>query len=112
MRFVYLVLDYSSAMLDQSFYPSLISVSVKQLKNFVQRFFQLNPIAQIGLIVCIDRRPNRLVSFTSKSFLIIDGDCLGDSRVLVDALDGLDFAACVGEFSLQSSLTMALQDLQ
>jgi hypothetical protein len=37
---------------------------------------------------------------------------LGDSRILTDSLDGLDFAACSGEFSLQSSLNMALQDLQ
>ncbi|KAI6190392.1 GPN-loop GTPase 3 [Aphelenchoides bicaudatus] len=100
MRFVYVIVDYSSAMLDQSLFPSLINVSAKHLKIFLQNFFQLNPIAQIGLIICTDRKPNRLVSFTS------------DSRILVEALDGLDFAACTGEFSLQSSLNMALQDLQ
>lgn len=65
MRFVYIIMDYSSAMLDQTLYPSLVSVSTKHLKHFVQNFFQLNPIAQIGLILCTDRKPTRLVSFTS-----------------------------------------------
>ncbi|KAI6230778.1 General transcription factor IIH subunit [Aphelenchoides fujianensis] len=100
MRFVYVIVDYSIAMLDQSLFPNLVNVSIGCVKHFVQNFFQLNPIAQIGLIVCNDRKPNRLVSFTS------------DSRVLVDALEGLDLAACTGDFSLQSSLNMALQDLQ
>lgn len=67
MRFVYVVIDYSSAMLDQALFPSLINVSVKHLKHFVQNFFQLNPIAQLGLILCTDRKPSRLVSFTSNS---------------------------------------------
>ncbi|KAI6198888.1 GPN-loop GTPase 3 [Aphelenchoides besseyi] len=100
MRFVYVIIDYSVAMLDQSLFPNLITVSMGRVKNFVQNFFQFNPIAQIGLILCNDRKPNRLVSFTS------------DSRVLNDALDSLDYAACTGDFSLQTSLNLALQDLQ
>jgi hypothetical protein len=70
MRFVYVIVDYSCAMLDQALYPSLINVSAKHLKHFVQNFFQLNPIAQIGLILCTDRKPNRLVSFSSKNCLL------------------------------------------
>ncbi|KAI6185739.1 GPN-loop GTPase 3 [Aphelenchoides besseyi] len=94
MRFVYVIIDYSVAMLDQSLFPNLITVSMGRVKNFVQNFFQFNPIAQIGLILCNDRKPNR------------------DSRVLNDALDSLDYAACTGDFSLQTSLNLALQDLQ
>ncbi|KAI6198846.1 Transcription factor ssl1 [Aphelenchoides besseyi] len=35
-----------------------------------------------------------------------------DSRVLNDALDSLDYAAYTDDFSLQTSLNLALQDLQ
>uniref|UniRef100_A0A1I7S5R7 VWFA domain-containing protein n=1 Tax=Bursaphelenchus xylophilus TaxID=6326 RepID=A0A1I7S5R7_BURXY len=100
MRYVSIIIDYSGAMLaTQPLYPSLVSVTVQLLKDFVQKFFQFNPIAQIGIILCTDRRPNRLVAFTS------------DTRTLVDTLSGLDYASCTGEFSLQSSLQMAANDL-
>ncbi|CAD5223449.1 unnamed protein product [Bursaphelenchus okinawaensis] len=100
MRYVSIIVDYSSAMLStQPLYPSLISVSIRLLKDFVQKFFQFNPIAQIGIILCTDRRPNRLVSFTS------------DTRTLLECLNGLDYASCTGEFSLQSSIQMAASDL-
>ena len=52
-------------MLDQSLFPNLINVTARHMKLFIKDFFQLNPIAQIGLILCKDRTPNRLVSFTS-----------------------------------------------
>lgn len=66
MRYVYIILDYSSSMLGQSLYPTRFQVSISCLNSFIDKFFEQNPLSQMGIVVCREKRSERIMGFTSK----------------------------------------------
>lgn len=65
MRYLSVVIDYTSAMLGQSLYPTRFQVTLSMLSSFLDKFFEQNPISQLTVILCRDKRAERLVPFTS-----------------------------------------------
>ncbi|VDK54557.1 unnamed protein product [Anisakis simplex] len=100
MRYVYIVIDCSMAMTDKTLLPSKISVTLKILSRFLEKFSEQNPISQIGVIICKDKRAERLIQLT------------GSIRAVRDVLSTINQASCHGEFSLQNGLLMALKNLK
>ncbi|KAI3422512.1 hypothetical protein GPALN_013018 [Globodera pallida] len=100
MRYVHLAVDCSSAILSADFFPSRLAVALECLRNFVDKFFLLNPLSQMGLIAVRDKRAERICAFTSSV------------QPLVEALQDINATNCGGEFSLQSILQCALHSFQ
>lgn len=100
MRYLSVVIDYTSAMLGQSLYPTRFQVTLTMISSFLDKFFEQNPISQLTVILCKDKRAERLVPFTSNVTLI------------KEALANLSDACCSGEFSLQSSLELAASGMK
>lgn len=70
------------------------------LEQFVEEFFYLNPISQLGLIVTRNKRAELVC------------DLAGNPRKHRDNLRRLEDTTCGGEPSLQNSLEMAMQSLK
>ncbi|CAJ0950037.1 unnamed protein product, partial [Mesorhabditis belari] len=100
MRYLYIVVDCSRFMQDKSLMPSRLAATIKIVTQFLDKFFELNPIAQVGLIVCKDRKAERIVPLT------------GNVRQLVTALTSINELQCMGDFSLQNALRLALTNLK
>lgn len=66
MRYIYLVLDLSTAMLNQNLYPTKLQVTLACLDEFLNKFFEQNPISQMGVVICKDKKAERLIGFSSK----------------------------------------------
>uniref|UniRef100_A0A915ELT2 Importin N-terminal domain-containing protein n=1 Tax=Ditylenchus dipsaci TaxID=166011 RepID=A0A915ELT2_9BILA len=81
MRYVYLCVDCSTAMLSRVYTPQ-------------------NPLSQLGLIACKDKRAERLESFSSSP------------QTIKETLANLNDVYCSGEYSLNSGLQLALQSFQ
>ncbi|EPB73778.1 TFIIH C1-like domain protein [Ancylostoma ceylanicum] len=64
MRYVYVAIDCSRSMTSKVMPPSRFFVTMKILSNFLDKFFEQNPIAQIGLILVKDKKAERFVSLT------------------------------------------------
>ncbi|CAB3403697.1 unnamed protein product [Caenorhabditis bovis] len=99
MRHVMIVIDCSRFMTNKSMPPSRFAVVMKALHQFLDKFFEQNPIAQIGFITCKDRKAERLTPLT------------GNVRILKDALNSLTEAFTGGDFSLQNALQLASTNL-
>uniref|UniRef100_A0A0R3QJ37 Ssl1 domain-containing protein n=1 Tax=Brugia timori TaxID=42155 RepID=A0A0R3QJ37_9BILA len=69
MRYVYLVIDCSFSMADKSIQPSRLAVTIKALNQFLDKFSEQNPISQVGVVVCRDKRAERLIPLTG--YLIV-----------------------------------------
>ncbi|CAI4231135.1 unnamed protein product [Auanema sp. JU1783] len=100
MRYVYIVLDFSRFIQNKSMPPSKYFVTMKVIDNFLDKFFEQNPIAQAGFIICKDKKADRFISLT------------GNIRTIKEQLATLNEASCSGDFSLQSSLQVALANLK
>ncbi|MFH4975800.1 hypothetical protein AB6A40_002509 [Gnathostoma spinigerum] len=100
MRYVFIVIDTSLAMSKKVMLPSRLSVAVKILNQFLDKFCEQNPISQVGIIICKDKRAEILVSLN------------GNMRCVKDALSTLTEQNCYGEFSLQNSLQLAMSSLK
>ncbi|CAO4370368.1 unnamed protein product [Caenorhabditis nigoni] len=100
MRHVMIVIDCSRFMTSKAMPPSRFVVVMKALQQFLERFFEQNPIAQIGLITCKDRKADRLTMMT------------GNIRILKESLNSLTEAFCGGDFSLQNALQLACVNLK
>lgn len=101
---------------------------VQAVNDFLDKFFEQNPIAQVGLIVCKDKRAERLVSLSGFAFFLssicycnallflslppVTCYFLGNIRHLKDALDAIPEVQCVGDFSLQNCLRLGLTNLK
>uniref|UniRef100_A0A183J839 Ssl1 domain-containing protein n=1 Tax=Soboliphyme baturini TaxID=241478 RepID=A0A183J839_9BILA len=70
------------------------------LSDFVDEFFDQNPISQLGLLVAKNKRAEVL------------SDLTGNIQKLKDGLNAVREAGCDGEFSLQNALRVALQTLK
>lgn len=71
MRYVYIILDYSHAMLGKSLYPNRFQVSISCLNSFIEKFFEQNPLSQMGVVVCREKRAERIIGFTSNYIFVI-----------------------------------------
>ncbi|VDK38948.1 unnamed protein product, partial [Gongylonema pulchrum] len=100
MRYVYIVIDCSFAMTDSSLSPTRLAVSLKALNQFLDKFSEQNPISQVGIIICKDKRAERLIPLT------------GNVRLVKESLSTLSEALCHGEFSLHNGLMVAIRSLQ
>uniref|UniRef100_A0A0N5AMW4 General transcription factor IIH subunit n=1 Tax=Syphacia muris TaxID=451379 RepID=A0A0N5AMW4_9BILA len=99
MRYMYIIIDCSSAMAEKAFSSTRLNVTLKALGQFIEKFSEANPISQLGVIVCKDKRTERLIPLT------------GNVRHIKEAIFSLTELCCRGEFSLQNSLILALKNL-
>lgn len=65
MRYVYIILDFSYSMLNQSLYPTRMQVAMSCINIFLDKFFEQNPLSQLGIIICRDKRAERIIGFSS-----------------------------------------------
>eukprot|EP00095_Tigriopus_kingsejongensis_P011641 maker-scaffold564_size136232-snap-gene-0.36 protein:Tk11641 transcript:maker-scaffold564_size136232-snap-gene-0.36-mRNA-1 annotation:"general transcription factor iih subunit 2" len=100
MRHLFLVLDMSECMNNQDLKPTRFRCCLKLLEHFIEEFFYLNPISQLGVITTKNKRAE------------IYSELTGNPKRHIETLRKLIEAACVGEPSLQNSLETAIQTLR
>lgn len=100
MRHVFLIIDMSSAMSDPDLKPNRLATSIKLLENFVEEYFDQNPISQLGIIVTRNKRAEKITELG------------GNPRRHIASLQNISKKPCQGEPSLQNSLDMAAQTLK
>lgn len=100
MRHIFIVLDFSQAMMSNDLKPSRINCSLKLLELFLSEFSGLNPISQIGIILTRDKKFELLSPMSS------------DMKSHIAALTKLRDVPCSGEPSLQNSLEAAQTSLK
>ncbi len=110
MRHIYIILDMSQNMKNQDLKPSRFLCVLNILENFINEFFHLNPISQIGIITTKNKRAE------------LESELAGNPKAHVENIkrlagkSGMGAQAatnvCSGEPSLQNSLESALQSLK
>lgn len=100
MRHVFIVLDFSEAMMRNDIKPTRISCTLKILEMFLTEFLGLNPISQIGIILTRDKKFELLSPMSS------------DMKGHKEALAKLLTVQCSGEPTLQNSLEAAQTTLK
>jgi len=100
MRHLYIILDMSESMKSQDLKPTRLMCTEKLLEKFVEEYFYLNPISQIGIIVSFNKRAEKV------------SDMTGNPRRHIDVLKSLPDKPCSGEPSLQNSLDLVIQSLK
>merc|ERR1712038_142576 len=103
MRHLYLVVDMSENMAMQDLRPTRLRCALKIVEQFVEEFFYLNPIGQLGLITTRDKRAeivSELAGNPKKHLLCV-------RRMMEEGIGN-----CRGEPSLQNSLNTSLQTLR
>ena len=100
MRHLYLILDLSESMNSQDFKPTRLRCSLKLLEDWIEEYFYLNPISQLGIITTSNKRAERVSELT------------GNPRRHREVVRGLASRQPAGEPSLQNSLELALQSLR
>jgi len=100
MRHLYLILDMSECMNNQDLKPTRLHCVLKLLEGFIDEYFYLNPISQLGIITTANKRAEKV------------SDMTGNPRRHVDVVKGLASKTCIGEPSLQNSLDLVIQSLR
>jgi len=100
MRHLYVVLDMSESMKSQDLKPTRLLCCERLLEKFVEEYFYLNPISQMGIIVSSNKRAEKV------------SDMTGNPRRHIDILKSLSEKPCSGEPSLQNSLDLVIQSLK
>lgn len=100
MRHLYIVIDLSSAMNDRDFKPSRQLATLKLLENFVEEFFDQNPISQIGFLIMKNKRCEMVTELG------------GNPKRHINCLVKLRNEQCQGEASLQNALETSSQTLR
>jgi len=100
MRHMFVVLDLSQFMLDKDLKPNRIVCVIRLLEKFVFKFFDQNPVSQLGVIVTRNKTAEKLT------------ELLGNPKRIVDKLKLINEKICLGEPSLQNSLELALGSLK
>merc|ERR1711983_351250 len=112
MRHLYVILDMSENMKLQDMKPSRLLCVLNLLEKFVEEFFHLNPISQIGLIVTKNKRAELISELQGNPKAHVEqirklaGKGSGPSNAQAAT------SACSGEPSLQNSLELAMQTLK
>ncbi|XP_022649374.1 general transcription factor IIH subunit 2-like [Varroa jacobsoni] len=100
MRHIYIVLDLSSSMNDTDLKPTRMQCVLHQMENFVDRFYDENPISQMAIVATSNKRAEKISD--------LSGNPLKHKEGLAKLKDRLP----VGEPSLQNSINMAANVLQ
>nr|CAG4651814.1 EOG090X05VA [Triops cancriformis] len=100
MRHLFLIVDFSESMLLQDFKPTRQRCVLKLLEEFVQEFFDQNPVSQMSILITRNKRAEKV------------SELAGNPRKHILALQKLRDTPCSGEPSLQNGLEAALQVLQ
>ncbi|GJQ71333.1 putative TFIIH C1-like domain protein [Trypoxylus dichotomus] len=100
MRHLYVVLDCSDTMAAQDLKPTRLLCTVKILENFVEEYFDQNPISQMGIIIMHNKRAEKVC------------DLGGNFRKYIKVINGLAKTSLIGEPSLQNGLELALKSLK
>ncbi|XP_076331444.1 general transcription factor IIH subunit 2 Ssl1 [Tachypleus tridentatus] len=100
MRHLFVIVDLSEAMSVQDLKPTRHLCTVKILEDFIEEFFDQNPISQLGIIITRSKRAEILMELS------------GNAKQCVAGLKDIADAVCVGEPSLQNSLELAAQTLK
>ena len=107
MRHLFIVLDMSDCMKMQDLKPSRLICTAKLLEQFVEEFFYLNPISQVGLITTKSKRAQLISELAGNPRQHVENI----RRFVLDSTsDGM--SNCSGEPSLQNSLDLAVQTLR
>ena len=100
MRHLYLVIDMSENMNHQDLKPSRLLCVLKLVEAFIDEYFYLNPISQMGIITTSNKRAEKV------------SDMTGNPRKHVEVVKSLVSKSCTGEPSLQNSLELVIQTLK
>jgi len=100
MRHLYLILDMSECMKNQDLKPTRLLCVLKLLESFIDEYFYLNPISQLGIVTTSNKRAEKA------------SDMTGNPRKHIEVVKSLASKSCVGEPSLQNSLELALSSLR
>ena len=100
MRHLYIVIDTSENMNTQDLKPTRLHCVLKLVENFIDEYFYLNPISQLGIISTGNKRADKVSEMT------------GNSRKHCSVIKSLLSKTCVGEPSLQNSLDLVIQSLK
>jgi len=100
MRHLYLVIDMSESMNNQDLKPSRLHCVLKLAEGFIDEYFYLNPISQLGIMTTANKRAEKVSEMT------------GNARKHLEVLKTLNSKTCVGEPSLQNSLDLVIQSLR
>ena len=100
MRHLYLVIDMSDNMSNQDLKPSRLHCVLKLVEGFIDEYFYLNPISQMGIITTANKRAEKV------------SDMTGNSRKHIEVLKTLINKTCAGEPSLQNTLELVTQSLR
>jgi len=100
MRHLYLVIDMSENMNNQDLKPSRLHCVLKLVEAFIEEYFYLNPISQMGIITTANKRAEKV------------SDMTGNSRKHTEVIKTLLSRTCVGEPSLQNTLELVIKSLR
>ncbi|CAG5917834.1 unnamed protein product [Menidia menidia] len=100
MRHLYVVIDCSRSMEDQDLKPNRLTSTLKLMEQFVDEYFDQNPISQVGIITTKNKRAEKLT------------DLAGNPKKHAAALKKAVDTPCLGEPSLYNSLSLAMQTLR
>jgi transcription initiation factor TFIIH subunit 2 len=103
MRHLYLILDMSANMATQDLRPTRLRCALKIVELFIEEFFYLNPISQLGLIVTRDKRAEVVTELAGNPKKHLENV----RRMMTEGISN-----CRGEPSLQNSLETAMQTLR
>ena len=92
MRYCFVGLDQSRAMNDTDMKPSRLLKVARFLEQFCNNFFDQNPISQLGVLICRDKKAQVTVPLTTSS------------QQLKQYFTSLIDKDCDGEFSLENCL--------
>lgn len=100
MRHLFIILDFSEAMMRNDLKPTRINCTLRILELFLAEFSDLNPISQVGIILTRNKKFELLSPMSS------------DMKSHITALNKLKEVPCTGEPSLQNSLEAAQATLK
>ena len=106
LRQVFIVLDFSLAALATDFRPTRATVILRQLKDFVTRFFDQNPLGSLGLISTKEKKASIISPMSSNARVTINVIEEMEKQLADDADQ-----YCLSEPSCQMSLTKAFSYL-
>lgn len=101
MRHIFIVIDFSEAMMHNDLKPTRIACTLKLIELFLNEFSSLNPISQVGLIISRNKRYELISPMSS--------DMKSHIKLLSKIRENPE---CSGEPSLQNSLGAAMTTLK
>ena len=95
MRHVYIVIDTSTSTSEADLAPNRLVVLLEKTKEFAFEFFDQNPLAQLGVLLCRD------------GICQVLSELVGNPLTISDALKSKKMMDPSGEMSLQNALLLA-----